>query len=535
MDNLSNCQLSPPSSTGGFLNWGKGDRIFKNLLTVLLFLGIYFLHSSEVLAQISVITDTSPFPIDYTNPPACPQNNLQVTAVEFRDEFGDPISPGDLDGTPLGTPIEGEIWATFAVSGNGYNLHVQYDLYINDVLQGGTQAKCIVYEDGLGNTINIEDGDQIRVSDFTWNYGDKIEIKNIYQTWKTGKADSDDKDCPTTAGNAQCDFKGPGFVVKTPLVANFDYTSSCENFEISFTDKSTGGEIDSYTWSWDFNQDGISDSDLQNPTYTFPAAGSYEVTLIVDDPVASPKTITKTVIVNSCSITLEKTGTYEDLAPLGVYNAGDKVNYTFTVTNNGTVAITNISVTDPLVDVSGGLLASLASEGVDNTTFTAVYTLSQADINAGTFTNTATVSGTALGTTITDTDDDTQNLIQTPALTLDKQITSGDPYDAVGDVIAYDYVITNSGNVTLSGPFTVTDNKIAGIAAVNGPLAPGASVTATASYTVTQADLDNGSVTNTATASGNEVTSNEDSETANATQTPALTLDKQITSGDPYD
>ncbi|OOG79265.1 hypothetical protein, partial [Algoriphagus sp. A40] len=70
------------------------------------------------------------------------------------------------------------------------------------------------------------------------------------------------------------------------------------------------------------------------------------------------------------------------------------------------------------------------------------------------------------------------------------------------------YVITNSGNVTLAGPCSVTDDKIAGIAAVNGPLVPGGSVTATGSYTITQTDLNNGSVTNVASASGNGVTSN---------------------------
>ena len=32
-------------------------------------------------------------------------------------------------------------------------------------------------------------------------------------------------------------------------------------------------------------------------------------------------------------------------------------------------------------------------------------------------------------------------------------------YDAVGDVISYSYLVTNNGNVTLGGPFTVTDDK----------------------------------------------------------------------------
>ena len=33
-------------------------------------------------------------------------------------------------------------------------------------------------------------------------------------------------------------------------------------------------------------------------------------------------------------------------------------------------------------------------------------------------------------------------------------------YDQVGQVISYSYMVTNTGNVTLPGPFTVTDDKV---------------------------------------------------------------------------
>ena len=73
-------------------------------------------------------------------------------------------------------------------------------------------------------------------------------------------------------------------------------------------------------------------------------------------------------------------------------------------------------------------------------------------------------------------------------------------YNAVGNVINYSYLVTNNGNVTLSGPFTVSDDKATDEACPATPtsLAPGASVTCTASYTITQADLDAGTVTNVA-------------------------------------
>jgi hypothetical protein len=59
-----------------------------------------------------------------------------------------------------------------------------------------------------------------------------------------------------------------------------------------------------------------------------------------------------------------------------------------------------------------------------------------------------------------------------PALMLDK---TGEPitYDAVGDVIAYSYKLTNTGNVTPVAPFTVTDDKATDGACPATPAQPG--------------------------------------------------------------
>ena len=58
--------------------------------------------------------------------------------------------------------------------------------------------------------------------------------------------------------------------------------------------------------------------------------------------------------------------------------------------------------------------------------------------------------------------------------------------------IDYSYVVTNTGNVTLTGPFTVRRQVDATTAARPRTLAPGATTTCTATYTVTQADVDAG-------------------------------------------
>ncbi len=75
-------------------------------------------------------------------------------------------------------------------------------------------------------------------------------------------------------------------------------------------------------------------------------------------------------------------------------------------------------------------------------------------------------------------------------------------YNTVGQIITYGYVVTNTGNVTLS-TVTLTDDKlgvIAGCAAAT--LAPGASTTCSATHAITPADLAAGSITNIATGTG---------------------------------
>lgn len=134
------------------------------------------------------------------------------------------------------------------------------------------------------------------------------------------------------------------------------------------------------------------------------------------------------------------------------------------------------------------------------------------------------------GETVTCTFTNTQ---QNPELTLVKSIVSGGTYASVGDVVSYEFVLTNSGNVALTGPFTVDDDLTSDESCPpTATLTPGVSITCTATYTITQADIDSGSVTNTATASasfnGNPVVSNEDSETANATPSPSIQVVKEV-------
>ncbi len=218
--------------------------------------------------------------------------------------------------------------------------------------------------------------------------------------------------------------------------------------------------------------------------------------------------------------------------------------YLFAVQNTGNVTLTNIVVTDPLTgfsctvaDLAPGATAPSCSGGAP---LQETVTVTQAHIDAGNLANTASVAADSTqGTPVTDS----STVVLTgparaPAITLAKTASAGNPFSAVGDVVSYDYVVTNSGNITLTAPVSITDDKIAVIncpAPLPGGLAPGATVTCTATYTISQADLDAGSVTNTAhgetSALGAVIVSPDDSETALATQTPQLSILKRVKPG----
>jgi hypothetical protein len=98
-------------------------------------------------------------------------------------------------------------------------------------------------------------------------------------------------------------------------------------------------------------------------------------------------------------------------------------------------------------------------------------------------------------------------------LQITKEILSGNPYSAVGDLITYKYTISATGSNPITGPVKVIDDKIGEII-YPGNIAAGGSVMVTATYTVTQADIDAGSVINTAFATNGSLTSGVDMATA---------------------
>jgi LPXTG-site transpeptidase (sortase) family protein len=225
---------------------------------------------------------------------------------------------------------------------------------------------------------------------------------------------------------------------------------------------------------------------------------------------------------------------------------GADITYCFIVTNTGDTVLDISTFTDneigiALGDLTLGIGSDADSDGLLDTSETWTYTYATT-INGDVIPNTATINAQptdGTGTTIPGTsevsDSDTANVDEIVTdLVLDKSLTAGSPYTNVGDILSYSFTVTNSGGTILAGPVTINDDYIGSFTC--GDLTtvgnndtnfdPGEAITCTNTYAVQQADIDSGSVINTASAMVDGETSNTDSATATATQTPELTISK---------
>ncbi|WP_327349510.1 hypothetical protein OG772_15320 [Streptomyces sp. NBC_01321] len=125
-----------------------------------------------------------------------------------------------------------------------------------------------------------------------------------------------------------------------------------------------------------------------------------------------------------------------------------------------------------------------------------------------------------------------------PRLNLVKQVRQPLPGDLVaGSQVPYDFVVTNSGATDITD-LAVTDPKIGPVNCHTTTLASGRTITCTATYTVTAADVAHGSIDNTAiatgTSNGEAVMSPQSSQSVPIEQPPGLVVEKKAETPGPY-
>ncbi|MEV0212065.1 hypothetical protein [Micromonospora sp. NPDC050695] len=228
--------------------------------------------------------------------------------------------------------------------------------------------------------------------------------------------------------------------------------------------------------------------------------------------VSDPETLTIPAEGLTAALTVVKSST---TASIG--SVGQQVPYRYLVANTGGVTLTNVAITDVQTPPSSNANLGPITCPVttlppgQTTTCTATYTVTQADLDNNGVTDVATARGTPPSGTPVTSPPSTLTIPEaglTPSIAVTKTSTAAS-ITTVGQQVPYSFHVVNTGGLTLTN-VTVTDEQAPPSSNANlGPitcaattLAPGARTACTATYTVTQADLDNDGVTNTAIAHG---------------------------------
>lgn len=261
-----------------------------------------------------------------------------------------------------------------------------------------------------------------------------------------------------------------------------------------------------------------------------------------------PCATTSTVVPIAPSIDLTKSASPSDPAS---FTVGREITYTFVVTNSGNLRLDDPAVAEVAFDgaaamspISCPATPSLAPGG--QMICTATYTLQQSDIDdhslADPLINEAVATATASNNAAVTSPVRSAALpvLQSPALTIDKSVRPPAP-TAAGHPVTFEFLLTNTGNVALTdamveevsftGTGTLSDVACPAAAAT---LAPGARATCTASYTLTQADVDAGSITNVAIGratppSGDPISSTPDDAVVSVEPAPSIAMVKSAT------
>ncbi len=291
----------------------------------------------------------------------------------------------------------------------------------------------------------------------------------------------------------------------------------------------------------DLDTDGGGDGDIDNT-----ATADSNETAAVSDSAVIPVSQNK-------SLQVVKTADVESVTAPGT------LTYSYTVTNTGNAAIANVVVVDDNgtpgnaaddvtleVDAAGDIDGDGKLDVGEVWEYEYEFAVTQDMMDDGAdIVNIVTASGT--GTT-GDTDTESVAIDQNPVITVVKDnggVVDGDGNgDDAGDTIVYSYMVSNTGNVTL---YDVTaDDDLLGLVSLVGltdedddgdadDLAVGASASGTKTATLTQDDIDAGSVVNVVTASGTapdeEPVTDDDTNTVAIDQNPVITIDKVTVSG----
>ena len=402
----------------------------------------------------------------------CTANDVNVLDVYLGDSSGNelgPCNPGDS--------VTAYICAIFENNANSarYAVTLLANISIDSVLEESfwnyTPHDGLCVLDSIGGKTNKTE----KIYSFTWTCGQEVKLENVVISWVTSSTNCSDYESNSdlscaARGTSKC-YKEAGILVRGPLIVNFNFTNVCFCTNTTFTDTTTGGNRSvPYTYHWDFGEGNTSSE--KNPSYHYTSAGNYTVNLTVTDVDGRSDSKTREVTVYpnpTANIAPDpaETCTGVNLQLNGTPSGGTPP-YTHSWTEDGATYLSATNIANPVFN------SSIAG------TYNLTYNLTDSS-----------------GCTETD---DIQVAVYNSSLSINKTANTTEPVGP-GDVIEYNITVCNIGNVTINN-VTVTDNR-------TGPhdigtLAKSECDSVKSNYTVTEEDVCNGSVGNSAYATGDD-------------------------------
>ena len=424
--------------------------------------------------------------------------NVPLTNVVVNDK---------LDGTTV-TPTDPVDLAV----GESETYQVSYKLTKQDILDGTVTNVAVATGDWVGGT-PVESNEDTAVVEI-----DNDPALTLEKSPKTQTVPDEDA-VPGHEVSWQIKVTNTGNVKVTDITIDESALPGCTVAPTSPVTLNPG-QSTAWTATYDLTQEDIDALKVHNVAI---ANGLW----LEDQPIQSNDDFADVTIDVKPHISIDKT-VEEEVVPIEDAHPGTVIHYGFTVTNDGRLTLSETQIVDQLPNIKNLTIDWTTStdpdtgDGVlaptETVSATATYTLTQADIDRTTVTNTAHATGKdPQDNDVQSEPDEVVTTIEykddlTVEKTVDKEVIEGDEI-VPGTLLTYTIVITNTGNRTVTD--VTLEDKLEGIdgpvidwststdeTTGEGTLIPGESVTATATYTLTQHDIDMAEVINVVIAHG---------------------------------
>ena len=454
-----------------------------------------------------------------------PKEYSVKTATGSKPYDGKPLKGSELEGNAVDGLVNSSD-ATFTVTGSqtevgGDAKNNTYELTFSSEQMAKNYTLA---SEQLGTLTVTENADEIVVTttggEFTYSgqaHGATVSVSELPEGYTLEKAESSATAADVTIDDVIAD--ADTLVIKN--AQGEDVTNKLNIKKIPGTIKVTPATLTVTTYGAEaeyngnaLTADGTIEGFVNNETATFATTGSQTYVgesdntySIAWDGTAKESNYTVAPFIGKLKVTddIDNSKVINKGHESGTYDLGATVNFAITAKN-----VYDTPQTMTISEIEGVTLDQSVFKNVApgaSIEAHATYTITEADLLAGTFVNTATVTF-GNGKSYKNTDEvDVAKL--NAHLSVVKATTSrpanGSAYQ-LGETIKYAVTVTNDGNLT-ANDVAVSDG-LAGVQLAEGQnanvgtLAPGASATVNYVYTVTEADVLAGNVRNNATATG---------------------------------